>query len=111
MRFVWQLKDWPRFTWDADALAGRLSETVLRQGRFLGELSAIGFENRKRAGFESISDEIVNSAAIEGEEFLRRPNVVIESIAGSCGFQSTAHLRVLFRRATGLSLRAWREAR
>ena len=56
MRFVWQLKDWPHFTWDARALAGELSETVLKQGRFLGELSAIGFENRKRACFESISD-------------------------------------------------------
>lgn len=71
MRFVWQLKDWPRFTWDACALAGELSETVLKQGRFLGELSAIGFENRKRACFESISDEIVNSAAIEGETLNR----------------------------------------
>lgn len=71
MPFVWQLKDWPHFTWDARALAGELSESALRQGRFLGKLSAIGFENRKRAGFESISDEIVNSAAIEGETLNR----------------------------------------
>lgn len=69
-------------------------------------------EQRFRAELgHSVLEEINAVRLAKAEELLRRPNVAIESIAGSCGFQSTAHLRVLFRRVTGLSLRAWREMR
>ena len=70
-RYIWQLKDWPHFTWDAQALSGALAETSYREGVFLGRLSAIGFENQARAGMEALSAEIVSSAAIEGETLNR----------------------------------------
>ena len=67
MKYIWQQKGWPHFTWDARAVAGVLSEVVFKEGRFLGELTGIGFECQSQAGFEALSSEIVSSAAIEGE--------------------------------------------
>ena len=67
MKYIWQQKGWPHFTWDARAVAGVLSEVVYKEGRFLGELTGIGFECQSQAGFEALSSEIVSSAAIEGE--------------------------------------------
>ena len=67
MKYIWQQKGWPHFTWDARAVAGVLSEVVFKEGRFLGELAGIGFECQSQAGFEALSLEIVSSAAIEGE--------------------------------------------
>lgn len=67
MKYIWQQKGWTHFTWDARAVAGVLSEVVFKEGRFLGELTGIGFECQSQAGFEALSSEIVSSAAIEGE--------------------------------------------
>lgn len=66
-RYIWQLKDWPRFVWDAQTVTPVLSDVAFREGEFLGRLAEIGFENKARAGLEALSSEIVNSAAIEGE--------------------------------------------
>ena len=66
-KYIWQLKDWPKFVWDAQTVAPVLSNVVFREGEFLGRLAEIGFEDKARAGLEVLSAEIVNSAAIEGE--------------------------------------------
>ena len=66
-KFVWQLKGWPKFVWDAQAVAPVLTEVAFKEGEFLGRMGEIGFENKSRAGLEALSAEIVNSAAIEGE--------------------------------------------
>ena len=59
----------------------------------------------------SILDEINTVRLAKAKERLLVPDCPIESIAAQCGFRSTAHLRVLFRRETGLSLREWRKSR
>lgn len=43
-------------------------------------------------------------------EFLRNPQQVIGAIANQCGYDSELTLRRIFRRATGLTPRAWRAA-
>ena len=70
-KFIWQLKGWPKFVWDAQAVASVLSDVVFKEGEFLGRLGELGFENKARAGMEALSAEIVNSAAIEGETLNR----------------------------------------
>ena len=67
MRYIWQQRNWPHFAWDARTVGNLLSEVAFKEGRFLGELSGIGFENQSRAGLEAVTSEIVSSAAIEGE--------------------------------------------
>ena len=66
-KYIWQGDGWPRLVWRADEVASPLAEASFHQGVFLGELEGIGFELKSRAGFESVSREIVGSAAIEGE--------------------------------------------
>ena len=49
-KFIWQLKGWPKFVWDAQAVASVLSDVVFKEGEFLGRLGALGFENKACAG-------------------------------------------------------------
>lgn len=70
-RYIWQNEGWPRLTWRARELEGELSRAAFCQGRFLGQLSGIGFDLQNQAGLETLSDEIVSSAAIEGEALNR----------------------------------------
>ena len=71
MRYVYQLKEWPRFRWNHAELEGMLSKSTLALGKFLGRLSSLGFDVQSQAVCETIASEIVNSAAIEGEALNR----------------------------------------
>ena len=57
----------------------------------------------------SILDEINAVRIARAKELLLVPGFPIEGIAAKCGFKSTAHMRVIFSRATGMSLRNWRK--
>ena len=63
MKYIWQREKWPNFVWDGRCVGGVLSEVAYKEGRFLGELSAIGFDGQAKAGLEVMSAEIVSSAA------------------------------------------------
>lgn len=56
----------------------------------------------------SVLDEINAVRVAKAQELLLEPNRAIETIASACGFNSSAHLRVIFKRAVGMSLRQWR---
>ena len=71
MRYIYQQKDWPRFRWDAAGIESDLAEASFGLGRFTGRLNAIGFDMRQEAVCETLSSEILNSAAIEGERLNR----------------------------------------
>ena len=67
-KFIWQQPEWPFLRWDAKALSPLLSEAAYRQGEFLGKIRSLGFDQQSEAGFKSLSEEIVGSAAVEGEK-------------------------------------------
>lgn len=71
MRYIWQNKDWTQWKYDVNALAGKVAEASYRVGCFNGALSQLGFDLKSEAGFATISNEIVESAAIEGEALNR----------------------------------------
>lgn len=92
MKYIWQREKWPNFVWDGRSVGGMLSEVAYKEGRFLGELSAIGFDGQAKAGLEVMSTEIVSSAAIEGEALnladvrssvARRMEIVLGDSAGT----------------------------
>ena len=66
---VWihECRDWPDFTWDAAALAGRLAEIRHRQGRLLGRMEGLGFDLRREASLSTLTNDVVKSSAIEME--------------------------------------------
>jgi Fic family protein len=83
MAFIHELAGWPDFFWDDVVLAGVLAAVRHKQGRHLGKMEALGFELRAEASLTSLTDEVVNSSAIEGEHL--DPAEVRSSIARKLG--------------------------
>ncbi len=68
MTFIHELAEWPELTWDTEALAEALAAVRYKQGRHLGRMEVLGFELRTEASLNALTNEIVKSSAIEGED-------------------------------------------
>ena len=66
-RYIHQLTEWPKFTWDHDALAALLADIRHRQGRLLGRMEGLGFSLQQEAELETLTLDVVKSSEIEGE--------------------------------------------
>lgn len=67
MPCIHRLRKWPRFSWDAAALASALADVRHRQGRLLGRMEAMGLDARERTNLGMLTQDVVESSAIEGE--------------------------------------------
>ena len=65
--WLWQLPDWPRFTFDVTRAATALAHAHERQGRIYGMAHAIGVSGLEDAVREVWTQEALSTAAIEGE--------------------------------------------
>lgn len=65
--YLHEYKEWWNFRYDASAILSKLAEVRSRQGKLLGELSAIGFSLQEEAQLANLTIEIVKSSEIEGE--------------------------------------------
>lgn len=86
MRWIHDHPDWPHLSWDAAILANPLADVRHRQGRLLGRMEALGFELRQEAGLMTVTEDVVKSAAIEGERL--KPKEVRSSIARRLGLEA-----------------------
>lgn len=69
MSFIWQSDSWPEFTWDAAKLLPLLMRVSRAQGRLLGKMDGLGFEEFKQeAHLNAMTDDVVESSEIEGEK-------------------------------------------
>lgn len=84
MAFIHSKPGWPKFTWDAHAFGGMLSEVRHKQGRLLGRMESIGFELRAEASLGTLVRDVVKTSAIEGERL--DPLEVRSSLAKRLGF-------------------------
>ncbi len=66
-QYIHQVTDWPKFTWDRDAIAAPLADVRHRQGRLLGRMEAMGFQFRQEAELETLTLDVVKTSEIEGE--------------------------------------------
>jgi Fic family protein len=66
--YLWQLKGWPKLVWDAPALAPLLARAAQVQGRLLGQMETLGFELRGEAHLRTMTQEVLKSSEIEGEQ-------------------------------------------
>lgn len=66
--WIWQQPDWPRFTWQAQALAPALRACTQAQGRLLGMIGAVGSDTEAQSSLDALLQNIVTSSAIEGEQ-------------------------------------------
>ena len=81
--WIHQHQNWPNFSWDAEALASKLVDVRHRQGRLLGRMESLGFELKREASLSTLTNDVVKSSAIEGENL--NPEEVRSSIARRLG--------------------------
>lgn len=65
--YIHERDDWPRFTWDHEALAEPLAGVRHRQGRLLGRMEGLGFDLRAEAVLRTLTEDVLKSSEIEGE--------------------------------------------
>lgn len=65
--YIHELKDWPAFRWDEEALTGRLAAVRHRQGRLIGRMEALGFQLQAEAVLQTLTEDVLKSSEIEGE--------------------------------------------
>jgi Fic family protein len=81
--YLWEIPDWPAFTWDERSLTRPLAHVSREQGRLLGKMEALGFDLRREAHLRTLTEDVVKSSAIEGEKL--EPAQVRSSIARRLG--------------------------
>src|ERR1700751_3035960 len=69
--YIHELRDWPTFTWDASKLARKLAAVRNHQGRLTGRMEELGFQLKKEANLEALTEEVTKSSEIEGEVLSR----------------------------------------
>ncbi len=97
--FIHGKAGWPSLTWNEAALSAALGGIRHRQGRLLGRMESIGFDLRVEASLATLTDDVVKSSAIEGENLDRQE--VRSSIARRLGLD-IAGLPVAGRHVEGI---------
>ena len=65
--WIYQSKQWPNFTWDNKKLIPILSDVRYKQGLLLGRIIDLGFDIKKSATLETLTNDVIKTSAIEGE--------------------------------------------
>src|SRR6267154_5491184 len=82
-KYIHEQAEWPKLHWNSEALTGLLAEVRHRQGRLLGQMQALGFGLREEAVLRTLTEDVVKSSEIEGQEL--DPAAVRSSIARRLG--------------------------
>ena len=81
--YLWGKNDWPAFSWDDANLAKLVAQASREQGRLLGKMEALGFELQSEANLRTLTEDVIKSSEIEGENLHREQ--VCSSIARRLG--------------------------
>lgn len=83
MKYIHQLKAWPKFVWKDEHIAASLGAVRNRQGRLMGRMEALGFRLQAEALLQNLTFDVLKSSEIEGE--ILDPKQVRSSIARRLG--------------------------
>lgn len=86
IKYIWQLPDWPNFIWDSSKLIEPLSSLSRLHGELKGQMSLVGFNNKSETQLTALTDDLLNSSAIEG--VVLNADSVRSSIARRLGLES-----------------------
>jgi len=67
MNWNWELKDWPNFSYDAEALEELENRFLLESGTLLGAFKHLDKDQQQSITIDLISDEALKTSEIEGE--------------------------------------------
>jgi Fic family protein len=81
--YIYELKEWPEFKWSVERIAERLAAVSRHQGLLVGRMRGLGFQLREEAVLANLTEEVLKSSEIEGENLDR--DQVQSSIARRLG--------------------------
>lgn len=84
--YIHERSEWPALRWSAKDLAHALAAVRHRQGRLLGRMESLGFDLRAEASLAVLTNDVVKSSAIEGEDL--DPSEVRSSLARRLGLDA-----------------------
>jgi Fic family protein len=96
---IWERPEWPGFRWDDAPLLRPLGTARLKQGRLLGSMTRLGFDLKREAQLDVLTEDVVKNSEIEGDILDRRG--VRSSIARHLGV-SQATVAPTDRRTEGV---------
>ncbi len=85
--YIWQLACWPQLTYDTDGAAAAIAAARRAQGELDGKAAAIGLDRNDELLTEVLSQEVMATAAIEGEKL--DPAAVRASVLRQLGLDDT----------------------
>src|SRR5690606_10554628 len=101
MTYIWETDNWPDFAWDTNKLLPLLTRVSHEQGRLLGKMEGLGFEELKdEAQLNAMTDDVVKSSEIEGEQLPQAQ--VRSSIARHLGMKHVKDLVPSSRHVDGI---------
>jgi Fic family protein len=84
--YIYNLPNWPNFTWNQEKTGTLLTDVRHRQGRLLGKMESIGFNLQSEANLHTLTLDVLKSSEIEGE--LLNQEQVRSSIARRLGMDA-----------------------
>lgn len=84
-KYLYELADWPHFTWDSEAILQGVGEVRHLQGQLLGKMGVLGFKLREDALLQTLTQDVLKSTEIEGEYL--KPDQVRSSLARRLGIE------------------------
>lgn len=83
--YIYEKRDWPKFTWNAETISTKLGRVRHRQGRILGQMQGLGFRLQEETMLKTLTMDVLKSSEIEGE--LLNAEQVRSSIARRLGIE------------------------
>lgn len=83
--YIYQLPNWPRFTWRMEVITPYLTQVRYRQGYLIGRMESLGFKLQEEANLKMLTLNVLKSSEIEGE--MLNPDQVRSSIARRLGIE------------------------
>jgi Fic family protein len=83
--YIYELPDWPSFSWDQPKIGELLVQIRHQQGRLMGGMESIGFHFREKTILQTLTQDVVKSSEIEGE--ILDPSQVRSSVARHLGIE------------------------
>jgi len=67
VKYIYQYKNWPNFTWDEEEIQVILGKVRHLQGKIFGQINALGFSLKEETMLSSLTLDVLKSSEIEGE--------------------------------------------
>ncbi len=86
--YIYQQEGWPHFTWAQETISQLLVSIRHKQGRLIGSMELIGFQDIEETILQTLTQDVVKSSQIEGE--ILDQSLVRSSVARHLGIESAA---------------------